>query len=487
VPGPNAIEVVATDIDGNAADAWIGLMTGAAADPEGTYEGMRVGIGTDGIVSIANPLLDELDSTVVEASIKAANPLVRGSISCVDYRADVLSVSYGSPSLTITPDDEYVHMDIDLTDLRIRVDVDVDVCGINVSDVITITDTVTTISGDISLGYIPLYDAIFAAVLNGEVNYTDLDVDYGTLASTLSSYGLSVSALGIDVGSIIEEAILEVVEAEVPPPLVATLEAMQFVEQLDVLGSVVTLETKTTGVNVSPSGVEVELETLTTGPAPDPEMPELPGVLALGGAAPEVDASVELALSLSVDELNRILHLAHASGAFRIHLTDSDLGLDPALIDFVFPGATTLDLTFAPSLPPVLHPDAAAEALLLSMLSLDLEARGLVEGVDTELVRGQVHVLGEVDAGINADGDMTIQIVSIVPVVDTVTPAADGVAAAEALEDQLASISSSIIGDLFPEIAFAIPEVEGMTLTIIGAGLAGEAGTWMKVDVTVSE
>jgi hypothetical protein len=486
--GPTAIEVIATDIDGNAADAYVGVMSGEYVDPEAVYDGMRVGLGVDGIARIAAPLLTQLDASVVESSIKASNPLARGSVSCVDYRADVDSVSYGTPTLRIVPGTEYIGMEVELTDLEILVDVDLTLCSFGrTSDVITITDTITIISGDISAGYLERYETVFAAVLNGAVTYTDLEVDYGTIDSLLSTFGVSISDLGIDVGSIIEEAIVEVVEEEVPPPLVATLEAMEFTESLDVLGSVVTLETKTAGVNVTPSGVEVELETTTTGPAADPEMPALPGVVVLGGNAPELDPGTELALSLALQELNRILHLAHAAGAFRIQLSDAELGLEPALIDFVFPGATTLELSFEPSLPPVLLPDETGSALGLSMLSLELEARGLVDDVDTELLRGHVHVLGSVDAGINADGDISIEVTGITPVVDTVTPEASGVAAAEALEEQLATLAADIIGDLFPAITLAIPEVDGMTLTGTGAGPAGDQGTWLKVDAEVGE
>lgn len=487
-PGPNPIEVLAVDIDGNAADAWIGVMAGESADPGVVYSGMRVALGTDGIAEIAAPLLTELDPAVVEASIKSANPLARGSLGCVDYRADVESVDYGTPVLSITPGTENVGMTVELSDLEVLVDAEFDLCGFGTGgDTITITDSLTTISGDISMGYVELFDSVFVSVLDGAVTYTDLQVDYGTIDSLLSSFGLSVSDLGIDVGAIIEDAIVAVLEEEVPPPLVAVLEAMQFTESLDVLGSVVELSTTISDVVVSPDGVEIELNTRTTGPAADPELPELPGVLSLGGAAPEVDPATELALSLSLQELNRILHLAHAAGAFRISLTDADLGLDPALIDFVFPGATTLELSFEPTLPPVLHPDEAATGLQLAMLSLDLEARGLVDDVDTELVRGQVHVLGEVDAGINADGDISIEVTSITPVVDTVTPEAGRVTEAEALEDQLASISTTVIGDLFPAITFAIPEVDGMALTGTGAGAAGELGTWLRVDAEVGE
>ena len=86
--------------------------------------------------------------------------------------------------------------------------------------------------------------------------------------------------------------------------------------------------------------------------------------------------------------------------------TDSELGLEPSLIDFVFPGATTLDLTFEPSLPPVLLPQEAGANLDLRLVSLALVANGEVDGVETELVRGFVHVVGEVTADIGTDGPL---------------------------------------------------------------------------------
>ena len=101
---------------------------------------------------------------------------------------------------------------------------------------------------------------------------------------------------------------------------------------------------------------------------------------------------------------------------------------------------------------------------------------------------GFVHVLGTVDAGINADGDIALEVTGITPVVDVETPEdASRVAAAESLEDTLATVSAGIIGDLFPAITFAIPEVEGMSLQGTGASTAGDAETWVKIDADIVE
>ncbi len=488
VPGATAIEVAATDIDGNAADAYVGVMSGDTLDPSDSMPGMQVALGGTGIEAIATPLLAQLDSEFVEAALKATNPVASGSVSCVDYSAVVRSVDYGTPVLTVRPEDGRVVMDIELSDLEARVRVDLDLCGVTSgSDVITVTDTLTTISADITMGYFPALGGVIVGLPDSSVSYADLQVDYGTIGSLLSSFGVSVSSLGIDAGAYIEVAVLEVVKAELPPPIVAALEAMSFSETLDVLGSVVQLSTDINDIVATATGVEVLLDSTSTGPAADPELPELPGSLALPGAPPGGDSSVNLALSLALNELNRILYIAHSTGAFRIQIPDEELGLDASLIDFVFPGATTLDLTFEPTLPPVLTPAASGPTLDLHMLSLGMRASGLVDGVDTELVSGHVHVVGTVEANINADGEISLEVTGITPVVDTSTPAADGVASAEALEESLATISTGIIGDLFPAITFAIPEVDGMTLEGTGAGPAGDARTWVRVDAEIVE
>jgi len=254
-----------------------------------------------------------------------------------------------------------------------------------------------------------------------------------------------------------------------------------------VLGVPITLDATLSSIDVKTDGVEVLLSTNTTGPSTDPELPVLPGTLALGGDAPELDAATHLALSLYLDELNRVLFNAHSSGAFRIQMTDSALGLDPSIIDFVFPGATTLDLNFEPSLPPVLLPQEAGSNLDLRLVSLSLVANGEVEGVDTELVRGFVHVVGEVTANIGSDGNIALEVTDVSPIVDVIVTDPSGVAEAEALEDTLAGISMGIIGDLFPTISFAIPEVEGMTLTGTGAGTAGSKNSWIRIETEISE
>ena len=488
-PGATALEVVATDIDGNAADAFVGVMSGASIDPTAAMDGMRVAIGADGIASIAEPLLSELDPAVVESQLESANPVARGSVGCVTYRADVTSVDYGAPTLTVTPLEDLVRMDVELTDLEILIDVDLDLCGFSsMSDVITVTDTLTTITADIEITHLTSFGITAVGISESSVTYADLDVDYGALGAALATFGYTPTDLGIDPGEIIEEAILEVVDAEVPPPIQAAVDAMEISETLDVLSVPITLDAAISDVELTVDGVELILETITTGPAAAPTLPELPGTLSLGGDPPAVDPGVELGLALFLDELNRILYNAHASGAFRIEMSDAELGLEPALIDFVFPGATTLDLRFEPSLPPVLLPSDSGDNLDLAMLSLALEARGLVDGVDTELVTGHVHVLGSVEAGINADGDIALEVTDVTPIVDTSTPTdPSGVAAAEALEESLATISIGIIGDLFPTIVFAIPEVEGMSIVGTDASTAGSAETWLKVNADITE
>ncbi|HCH61967.1 MAG: hypothetical protein CL927_19245 [Deltaproteobacteria bacterium] len=487
-PGATAIEVRATDIDGNASDAWLGVMAGDALDPLESMPGLQVSIGGSGIEAIAAPLLVQLDDEAVEAAVKATNPIAAGSVSCVDYSANLRSVEYGTPALKVTPEDGAVAIEIELSDLEAVVRVTADVCGVtSVADNITLTDSLTTIAADVAMGYYPAIGGVIVGMPEKSVTYADLNVDYGTIDSALSFAGLSVSDLGIDVGAYLETVILEVVAAELPPPIVNALEAMAFSETLDVLGSVVELATEINAIEPTVDGVAVLLNSTSTGPAPDPELPELPGSLDLPGAPPSGDNSVNLALSLALDELNRILYLAHASGAFRIGISDEELGLDTAIIDFVFPGATTLNLTFEPTLPPVLTPSDTGSMLDLSMLSLQMEARGLVDGVDTELVTGFVHVLGSVNAGINAEGEIALEVTGITPVVDVETPDASGVAAAEGLEDTLATVSAGIIGDLFPAITFAIPEVEGMSLVGTGAETAGDAQTWVRIDADIVE
>jgi hypothetical protein len=488
VPGALAIEVLATDIDGNAADAYVGVMSGDTLNPSDSMPGMQVSLGGTGIEAIATPLLTQLDPEFVEAALKATNPVASGSVSCVDYSAIVRSVDYGTPVLTVRPEDGKVVLDIELSDLEAVLKVDLDLCGLSSgSDLVTVTDSLTTISADITMGYFPALGGVIVGLPDSSVSYADLQVDYGTIGALLGTFGVSVSSLGIDAGAYIETAILEVVEDELPPPIVAALEAMAFSETLDVLGSVVELTTEIDDITATANGVEVLLESMSTGPAADPELPELPGTLMLPGAPPEGDSSVNLALSLALNELNRILFIAHSTGAFRIGISDEELGLDESLIDFVFPGATTLDLTFEPTLPPVLTPSESGSTLDLHMLSLGMRASGLVDDVETELVSGHVHVVGTVEANINTDGDISLEVTGITPVVDTATPAADGVAAAEALEESLATISTGLIGDLFPAITFAIPDVEGMTLAGTGAGPAGDAGTWVRIDAEIVE
>jgi hypothetical protein len=429
----------------------------------------------------------ELDPELVEASLKATNPVAAGSISCVDYSVDVFSIEYGTPVLTITGAEGAVQMMVELSDLKLKADVEADLCGLSsIDERIIVTDTLTTITTDIEVSYVDRFAALAVNLENSAVSYTDLDIDWGTVDSALSTLGIDPTSL-VDVGAIIEDAILGVVEAEVPPPIIAAIEAMEISEDLDVLGVPVTLSAELSAIDVTTEGVEVMLSTNTTGPSADPELPALPGTLTLGGDAPELDAATQLSLSLFLDELNRVLYNAHSSGAFRIYLTDTELGLEPALIDFVFPGATTLNLTFEPSLPPVLLPQESGSDLDLRLVSLALVANGEVDGVDTELVSGFVHVVGTVTAGISSDGDIALEVTDVTPLVDVVVTDPSGVAEAEALEDTLAGISMGIIGELFPTISFAIPEIEGMTLTGTGAATAGPTNSWVRIEAEITE
>lgn len=484
--GAHPMRLDAADIDGNTSDAYVGVLSGDAIDPAPAMDGMLVHIGEDGLAGIAAPLLSELDPAVVEAGLKATNPVDRGSYSCVSYTVDVHSIDYGTPALSITPANDAVGMTVTLADLELKADVDANLCGFtSVSERITVTDTLTTITADIEMEYLSSFGIVAVGIGDSNVSYADLDVDYGSLDSLLATAGVDPADLGIDVGAIIADAILEVVDDQVPPPISAALSALQISETLDVLTVPVTLDAAISDVVLSSDGVEVQLDTEVTGPAPDTSMPTLPGVFSLGGDAPAQDPTDPLALSLRLDELNRILHTAHASGAFVIELSDSDLGLDPALVDFVFPGASTLNLSFSPTLPPVLTPQEAGADLDLSMLGIGVVATGQVDGVETELANGAVHVLGTVVAGVDTDGNISLEVTEIVPVVDLIIPAPDAVTSTEGLEDTFATLAVDILGDLFPTITFAIPDLGDVTLTGTGAATVGPANSWLQVDANI--
>ncbi len=488
LPGASAIEVVATDNDSNVSDAWLGVMSGAYADPTAKLNGMQVGLSADGIFAVAAPLMGQLEASAVEAVLKASNPVDRGSVSCATYSINVVSLDYGTPALQLTPQDGSIHMEVQLTDLELKANVTVNACGLyTTTERITITDTLTTITGDIEAIYLVLFGGVTTGISDTAVSYANFDIDYGSLQTVLDSLGLNPADLGFDAEAIISEVIIAAVEEEVPPPIADALNGLDIEETLDILGVPVTLATETHKVTITEDGLAVQMYTQSTGPAANPELPPLPGALSLGGDPPTVNPAADVSLSLQIDELNRVLHLAHTSGAFLINISDRELGLDPTLIDFVFPGASTLNLRFSPTIPPVLLPKEGTPDLALRMLALELVGNGDVDGVDTELVHAWVHVLGTVQTTINADGNVALEVTEITPVVDILPPPADQVAAKEQLEEALASISVSVIGELFPSIVFAIPEVQGMTIEATGAATAGDTQTWLEVQADLTE
>ncbi len=486
--GPNRLTFVATDTDGNAADAVLGVIAGAfsADDLIGAIEAH---LGQGSLDTIAEVLVDELDIDALESDLIATNPVATDSLGCVDVEVSVDALDLDTPVAAVASSADGLTLTLTAADLDIDLDIDVDLCGwssTSTDGALTADEVEIVVEVDLSVDG---PGDVTVAVDSTTVTFTDFDEDFGTLSSILSTFGYSLSSLGIDTEGIVEDALIGAVEDAVPSALEDALEGVSIDTTIDLLSAEADLTADIGDIETSTSGLTLLLDADVFSGGTHADIPPHPGSLVLGGPAPDYDSEPGLFLGLSLDALNRILEQLWSAGGVNNTITSDELGLEAAIIALVFPGNTELTLKLFPQLPPVLIPSSGKTPLTLDITELQVEIWGDADP-SAPLTTAAIHLSADtapaLSTGLNST-EIALEIGTAALVLDVITEDAAAVGADESLEGLLALATGGLADSLLPEITFELPEMGGFSMEAEGISAGGDDGDWIVVAAELEE
>jgi hypothetical protein len=485
--GLQALVFEATDGDGNVADRALGVARGPVRPTdERLSPAVAVNLSEGGVLTLADEVSATVTEALVRAELVAANPLYSGSTRVSGLLLNVVvnatNVSWTSLTPGVRLSAGQLGIDLTVQDLEITTQQLVSLGGFPSTTTGRFTDSSTTISMDLEL----------AALARGDVGVeaTRSEVSFTSPAYDSGGYTIPAS-LGFDFEALVSPVVGPLIADYTEAVLEEQLEAIVLDAPLDLLGAPLDFHGELDEVRVEPAGIALRFDGELSGGRLDPAVPAAPGSLHSPGPAPEpADSAADLAFALSPALVNRVIHSAWQGGVFESTLSAADLGIEPALIELIFPGAETLDLGLSARLPAAI---AAREgAFSFSLLELDLRCSGLRDGGSTpdELVHAAVHVEAPVAVSAGSTGAILAEIGEpnvLVDVLELSGAPVDlaSVGAAEALEVRLASVAAAFVGDLIPDLDVFIPEVPGFALTTEAVVAGGASGDWLLAECSL--
>ena len=448
--GVNTLRIATSDADGNESDAVAAVIAGDFLGEDEPFEGFRLRTGSEALSSLTGDMELPLDD--VETSVMDANPLVEEYTSeCNGYIIEATAVTFGATDITLEPAEGALEVVATISDLQIDVwaegsaTVDVEYYGeVCFTEESTDAITVAEIILSVDVGLSAEDGGVVASVADSSASF--VGVDEG-----------SAGEYGVDIEAMLEALLLPMVEDAVPGAVQAAFSEAQLDESFTISGATIDLSAEVSDVEVDAGGVELVMETLTSGTAAD-DAPAAPGSLVLLPAAP--DLGEDTSMGLSVDTLNRLLHLSWQAGAMNSTISNDELGLDPSIIGLLFDGATTLSLDLSAQLPPVVLDEGADQPLSLGLGELRMEAWGAVDGTEQLLGTISLHLSGDLTPEIK-NGSLVLVVDIADMESDVIDIDATEVGAAEDLEMVLSLVSDGLGADLLSDVTLALPDTLG--------------------------
>ena len=491
-PGTNFIAVSAVDGDGNASDLDMAVMYSDTYLEDGAEveDMLDIHAGQDGLSALAASAGDQIDLGAIEDGLIASNPVYDSDfdwacayLSEAYLQVDIEGLDYADFAVDMRADTGELIVDVSLSDLVIDVGGDYALCFGNnaLNTQLTADEALIEVALEIAVSS---RGRISAEVASTSVTLINFDADFdslNTLVDVLSTLGLDLETL---IQDILEEELTAAIESELPPVVEDMLDLFEIRQTIDLVSTTALMTAAPRDIVLSSDGMTIIMDGDVSPSATDGGLPEVPGSVLMVASHPEYTGDPEVELALSADAINRVLHAAWLGGAFSLSLSDSDLGLDAATIGAIFPGATSLSMEVFPQQAPTVSPGTGAGMLDLAVGELQIEAYGDVGGVDTWLATISVQAAGSIDLSLDGDA-VAMEATELLASFDVHVDEATDVAAAEQLEDILDAFAGGLAAELLPEVAFAIPEIAGITLSPVGTEVLGADDDWIGVQLDI--
>jgi hypothetical protein len=349
VRGINMVEAVGQGADGDRVFVRQGVIAGDFADPgQAVQDALRLRLNQGGLDDLAARVASLVDSASIEASVLALNPVYEDSYGvfgwdAVEIAADVESLSFGEPKLSITPSRGELLLQVTLPDVHVGLRAYGDAVGIDFDTDASLSASAAVVEGSLAIDAVD--GALTASLLGATVTLEGFSYDTSLLPGSIEDY------LFVDtVRSTIEEQLVAQIEEMVPALVDETLAGLDPSFQTELLGLTVSIDASFRSATVDDDGVAMSVDV-------DVDVPSSGGMtyagyLQAGGGAPRSDTSADLALAVSDDLLNRVLFEAWRGGAVALRLSTDDGSLSSALL--IPLKASEGTITVQADLPPVI-------------------------------------------------------------------------------------------------------------------------------------
>ncbi|MCB9683104.1 MAG: hypothetical protein H6733_16690 [Alphaproteobacteria bacterium] len=468
--GVNVIETTAVDVAGNVATDVRSVMSGASLTAGAALDdGMVVRLndgpqGLDGFSALASGLVAASDLSAL-----IPNPVVNElSETCVwglcvtwyAVRVNVTNPTLGPLTLDLDP----------RADGTIVATFVVNDPALDWSGTATVAEIDFSGSGDITADDITVTMVLQPSISGGVVNVNLLSTsvvahgfDFGFtswLEDALDFFGVDLDAI---VRGYTEDAIRNAVVSEVPGVLAGVFNDLALDLAFDVGDVTLDLHAAPGSLVVDDAGLTLGLRTTVSSPQYQP----MPYGSLYAGYAPVVapTGGSGAYIELSLDFANQVLHTLWGAGLLDLDTAPDTLGVDPFLLQALFPLVTNQSLVTEAYLPPVLVPgDDADLELQVGSLRLDLVGDAVIGGGSVTALSAYTAARAPVDVAASGT-DLIPTLLDPTVWVDVVAPPPSDPAAAP-LEAVLTELAPALLPTLTDVLgAITLPSIEGFTIT----------------------
>ncbi|MEQ1569836.1 MAG: hypothetical protein ABMA64_29640 [Myxococcota bacterium] len=453
--GITTFEVGGLDATGHRVFLRQSVLAGDYGDPGADVPG-AVGVRLNmGALNATSDLVAGLvDPAQVQGLLPSLNPVYSDSygvfgIDAVEVAADLQSVWFSPLELTLDPGAGAVDVEVRLPDLEVVVPVYGQAIGIDFDTELSLTADAAVVRGFLELG--AANGKLTANLVAPTVELQGFVFDTTALPGSIEDALLSGT-----IRTVVEDLLTEQVSAMVPSLLDDQLSTLAIAFDTELLGKQLSLEAGFADVWIDRDGIELAAD-VSLG-VEGPWVKNTEGWLRAPGADVGPDTGPDLAVGLSDELVNRLLHDLWRVGLLDLNLSSADGSLDPLLLAPLGAKSEGSLVTDA-DLPPILIQSGDEAVLQLGEFNVTVDTPGGANGEHLEVtVSGQIPVDLEI-----VDSALTLALGT--PALQFMVRDNDWGGSDETLTSVLESrlpVASmlALVGDL----EIPLPEIYGLTL-----------------------
>ncbi|MEQ1500821.1 MAG: hypothetical protein ABMB14_01255 [Myxococcota bacterium] len=374
--GITTFELAGTDNRGDRVYLRQSVLAGDFAPAKGALPasvGIRLNQG--GLDAASGFAADLLDPAGISALLPSLNPVYEDSyglfgLDAVTIAADISALAFDPPEIALDPGAGALAIEIVLPNLDVTVPVSGEAIGIDFDEELSVSASEVVVSGFLEVAT-TRDGGLSASLVDPEVALHDFSFDTSILPGPVEGLVLSDALQGV-----LEDLLVDQIAALVPPLLDDQLASLAIAFDTELLGQEMSFAASFDTVSIDRDGIQLvaDLDLDLAGPFPRSSV----GYLVSGAPEPRPSTDPDLAVLLSDDVVNRLLHDTWRAGMLDLALSTDDGSLDGfVLAPF---GSSTGSITMDAGLPPVLVQHGDQATLELGELTVTIDTPGGTQG-----------------------------------------------------------------------------------------------------------